>query len=344
MSSQLGIMSPDALVESSKRAYAERGARSARLGTIVERFGVLLPFALIATLCIAFVPSFLSASNITNVLISASLTAIVGFGMTIAIALRAFDLSVGSTIGLTGCVTAMVVGSAGPAIGIIAGVAAGAAVGLTNGLVVGYLRVPAFVVTLGTLGIIRGTALLLTGGGFISIDNSEFKAIATGRFLGVPIPVIVALILLAVWYVVLERTPLGRHVCAIGGRLEAAVDSGIKVRSVTVKTFVIVGICAGITGVLTASQLGFVDGTLGTGLELQIIAIAVLGGTSLSGGSGNLVGTFIAAVLLAMISSGLNLLNVPSFYQYLAVGLLLLLALGLDSIRRRLQRRTALGI
>lgn len=343
MASAVAESTPDALLELNRQDQAARAARGARRATLLERFGVLLPFVLVAVMGIVFAPNFLSSSNIANTLVNASLMAIIGFGMTIVIALRGLDLSVGSNMALTACVTAIMIGVAGVWVGMAAGIAVGAAVGLLNGLLVAYVKVPAFVATLGTLAIIRGVALLVTGGGSILVTDNAFGAIATTRLLGVPVPLIVALVLLGVWYLVLERTPFGRHVCAVGGRPEAAVDSGIAVKAVTLKSFIIVGASVGVAGILIASQLGSVDGTLGTGLELQIIAITVLGGTSLSGGSGNLVGTFIASILLAMISSGLNLLNIPPFYQYLAVGLLLLLALSLDSARRRIQRRALLG-
>lgn len=343
MASALTDLTPDDLLKSNREAQAAQAARAARRSTLLERFGVLLPFALVAVLGVTLVPNFLSSSNVANVLVNASLMAIIGFGMTIVIALRGLDLSVGSNLALTACITAIVIGAAGVWLGMAAGIAVGAFVGLLNGLLVAYVKVPAFVATLGTLGIVRGMALLVTGGNSVLVTNSGFGAITTSKFLGVPIPVILALVLLGVWYLVLERTPFGRHVCAVGGRPEAAVDSGIGVKAVTLKSFVIVGASVGVAGILIASQLGSVDGTLGTGLELQIIAITVLGGTSLAGGSGNLVGTFIASILLAMISSGLNLLNIPPFYQYLAVGLLLLLALSLDSVRRQLQRRALLG-
>lgn len=344
MASAVTELTPDALLEARRQAQAAQAARAARRSTLLERFGVLLPFGLVAVLGIALVPNFLSSSNVANVLVNASLMAIIGFGMTIVIALRGLDLSVGSNMALTACITAIMIGVGGVVVGMAAGIAVGAVVGLLNGLLVAYVKVPAFVATLGTLGIVRGMALLVTGGNSILVSNSTFGAITTSKLLGIiPIPLILALVLLALWYLVLERTPFGRHVCAVGGRPEAAVDSGIGVKAVTLKSFVIVGASVGVAGILIASQLGSVDGTLGTGLELQIIAITVLGGTSLSGGSGNLVGTFIASILLAMISSGLNLLNIPPFYQYLAVGLLLLLALSLDSVRRQLQRRALLG-
>lgn len=333
----------DHLVAEQRQATAVAAARAARRDVLLERFGIFVPFVIIAAAGVLLVPNFLSGSNIGNMLVTASITAIVGYGMTLVIALRGLDLSVGSVQALTACVAATIISSTGVLAGVVAALLVGAVVGLVNGLVVAYLRVPAFVATLATLGIVRGAALLYTHGGSIRVTNPGFAALTTGRLLGVPYPFLLALVLLAAAYVLLERTPFGRHVCAVGGRPEAAVDSGIGVRRVTITTFVIVGVSAAVAGVLLTSQLGLVDGTLGAGLELQIIAITVLGGTSLAGGSGNLVGTLVAAFLLAMISSGLNLLNVPAFYQYLAVGLLLLLALSIDSLRRRAQRAFLTG-
>ena len=317
---------------------AQAADRAARRAVQIERFGILLPFLIVAVLGTLLAPNFISDANIRNILVNASILAVVGYGMTLVIALRGLDLSVGSVQALAAVTTAAAVNAWGLGPGLVVGVGVGALVGLGNGVVVGYLKVPAFVATLGTMGIARGAALLFTGGGSILVANKVFTGIATSRALGIPVPFLIALALLGVWYVVVELTPFGRHVCAVGGRSEAARDSGIAVRRVIVTTFVLVGAGAGLAGVLLASQLGFVDGTLGRGLELEIIAITVLGGTSMLGGSANMPGTMIAAVLLAMINSGLNLLNVPSFYQYLAVGLLLLFALGLDTARRRIQR------
>jgi ribose transport system permease protein len=333
----------ETLLAEERRAGAARSKRLSRLSARIERFGVLLPFVLVLALGIALVPNFLSPSAISNIAVQASLTALVGFGMTLVIALRQLDLSVGAGVGLAACVTALTAASLGPALGIAAGLSVGAVVGLVNGFLVAVLKVPSFVATLGTMGIVRGVALLLTGGGSLRIESPVIEGLATGRVLGIPLPVIIAVAALGVAYLLLDRSVYGRHLLAVGGRPEAATETGIGVRRIRLLTFVVAGVFVGTAGVLYAGQLGQVSGTLGTGLELQIIAITVLGGTSLAGGSGNLPGTLIAAVLLAMINAGLNLLNVPSFYQYAAVGILLLFALSLDSLRRTIQRRALQG-
>jgi ribose/xylose/arabinose/galactoside ABC-type transport system permease subunit len=323
-------------------AVAASRLRRQTVSTALSRYGVLIPFVIVAVVCFVAVPNFFAGNNIANLLVNASIAAIIGYGMTIVIALRGLDLSVGSIQGLAACLLTMTLGTAGLAGGLAVGLLTGLVVGLLNGVLVAYLRVPSFVATLGMLGVVRGAALLVTDGQTISGDNAVLSALANGKLIGLPVPFILALALLAVWYVVLKYTPFGRHVCAVGGSPEAAAESGINVRRVTLAAFVIAGVSAGLGGVLLAGQLGNVTGSLGVGLELQIIAIAVLGGTSLAGGSGNLPGTFIAGLLLAMIASALNQLNVPSYYQSLAIGLLLIFALSLDSIRRQIYRRILL--
>ncbi|HEX3678686.1 MAG TPA: ABC transporter permease [Galbitalea sp.] len=303
------------------------------------RFSALPPFVIVAIACIVLAPNFLSSSNVANMLINGSITAIIAYGMTIVIALRGLDLSVGSLQGLSACLTAVAYSVFGTGLGIAAGLGIGLAVGVVNGVLVAYLRVPSFVATLGMLGILRGVALLVTNGQTIQGGSSFLNYVVNGRVVGVPIPFLLALALLGVWLVVFYYTPFGRHVVAVGGSPEAASDSGIRVRRTTVIAFALSGLSAGVGGVLLMGQLSNVTGDLGTGLELQVIAIAVLGGTSLAGGNGNLIGTLVASLLLAMIDSALNLLNVPSFYQYLAIGLLLVAALSLDSVRARVSRR-----
>ncbi|MBD8605394.1 ABC transporter permease [Aeromicrobium sp. CFBP 8757] len=313
--------------------------RRQRLATSLSRYGVLIPFVIVAVACVVAVPNFFAGNNLSNLLVNASIAAIVGFGMTIVIASRGLDLSVGSIQGLSACLLTMTLGSAGLAAGVGVGLAIGLAVGLVNGYLVAYLRVPSFVATLGTLGVVRGIALLVTDGQTVTGDSNVLSTLANDKLIGIPIPFVLALVLLAVLHIVLQYTPFGRHVCAVGGSPEAAAESGIDVRRVTLAAFVIAGLTAGLGGVLLSGQLGNVTGNLGVGLELQIIAIAVLGGTSLAGGSGNLPGTFIAGLLLAMIASALNQLNVPSYYQSLAIGVLLIFALSLDSLRRQIYRR-----
>jgi len=302
---------------------------------VFESLGVLV--LLVALVCAASIiaPGFSTYTNITNTIIMASITAAAGLGMTFAIAVGGFDLSVGSVQALTAIVAASLLAVASVPIAIIAALLTGLVLGLLNGVIITKLKIPAFVVTFGMMSIVRGVALLVTQGQSVMITkHPEFATLNNGKVLGVPVPFIIVLIVLAALYLILHHTPFGRHTCAIGGNRAAAIASGINVDRVTILVFGFVGVTAAISGVMLSSQLMIVDGTLGTGLELQAIAISVLGGTSLSGGNGNLVGTLLAALLLATIASALNILKVAAFYQYLFVGVLLIFALSIDTVRR----------
>ena len=314
-----------------------RAASMVRFLDLFESLGVLGMLLLVVAVVATVEPSFLTLGNLTNVAISASIVAVAGFGMTFAIAMGGFDLSVGSVQALTACVVADLLAEFSIPISIAGALLVGVLVGAINGVLIAKLHVPAFVATLGMLGVIRGAALLYTNGQSVLImGQDDFARLNSARPLGVPLPLIVALGVLAALYVLLQRAPFGRHVCALGGNPSAAAAAGLRTDRITVAVFALVGLTAALSGVMLAAQLMVVDGTLGAGFELRVIAISVLGGTSLAGGSGNLVGTFFAALLLATINASLNLLNVPGAYQYLAVGVLLILALSLDTARRRL--------
>jgi len=280
-------------------------------------------------------PGFFTYTNLTNTLIAASITAVTGLGMTFAIAMGGFDLSVGSVQVLTAIVVASLLSVVGPPLAILGAVLTGLAIGLWNGVLISKLRLPAFVVTFGMMSVIRGVALLVTQGQSVMITkHAEFGLLNNGKILWLPVPFFIMAIVFAILSILLKNTAFGRHACAIGGNRAAAIVSGVNIDRVTIAVFGLVGVTAAISGIMLASQLMIVDATLGTGFELQAITISVLGGTSLSGGHGNLIGTVFAAILLATIASALNILKVISFYQYLAMGALLIFALAIDTARR----------
>jgi ribose/xylose/arabinose/galactoside ABC-type transport system permease subunit len=302
---------------------------------VFESLGVFV--LLVGLVCVASIiaPGFSTYTNIANTIITASITAVTGLGMTFAIAAGGFDLSVGSVQALSAIVAASLLGVASVPLGIIGALLTGLLLGLLNGVIISKFKIPAFVVTFGMMSIVRGVALLVTQGQSVMITkHSEFAALNNGKILTMPVPFVIALMVLGALYLILHHTAFGRHTCAIGGNRAAAIASGINVDRVTIAVFGLVGVTAAISGVMLSAQLMIVDGTLGTGLELQAIAISVLGGTSLSGGKGNLVGTLLAALLLATIASALNILKVAAFYQYLFVGVLLIFALSVDTLRR----------
>lgn len=337
------IREADELVAAERDRSAERARRADQRRRLLQNSGVLVPFLLVLIAGLAVVPNFASASNVTNMLVNAAILAIVGYGMTLVIAVRGIDLSVGSAQALAACVAAAAVNASGPLVGAAVGIAVGAALGLVNGLIVTQARVPGFIGTLATMSVFRGAVLLFTGGAPIMIASTGFKEVATSSLLGIPVPFLIAVAAGGAMWFILERMRFGKHVVAVGGSPEAAVDTGISVNRVLLLSYLVAGASAGVGGVLLASQLGVVNGSISAGLELQAIAIVVLGGTSMAGGRANIVGTFVAALLLAMINSGLNLLNVPSFYQYVALGLLLIFALSVDGAQRAAVRRMLEG-
>jgi ribose/xylose/arabinose/galactoside ABC-type transport system permease subunit len=310
-------------------------SNATRFIQVAESFGVLALLMIVVVGASIIAPGFFTYTNLTNTVITASITAVTGLGMTFAIAMGGFDLSVGSGQVLTAIVAAGLLSVVDPALAIIGALLAGLALGLLNGILISKLRLPAFVVTFGMMSIVRGIALLVTQGQSVMITrHSEFGLLNNGKILGLPVPLIIMVIVFTVLSVLLKHTPFGRHACAIGGNRAAAIVSGINVDRTTIAVFGLVSVTAAISGVMLSSQLMIVDGTLGTGFELQAITVSVLGGTSLSGGHGNLIGTIFAALLLATIASALNILNVIAVYQYLALGVLLIFALSIDSARR----------
>lgn len=327
------------------RAAGTRGGghgleRALRFFQLFENLGVLVMTVVVVALVTWVTPAFLSPHNVTSLLVTAAIAAVPALGMTLAVAMGALDLSIGSLQALAACTVAILLGTIGMPLSIAATVLLGATVGLANGLIITRLGVPAFVATLGGMSVLRGAALLITDGqSILLMDQPEFARLNSGQILGVPIPVLIALGLFAALWLVMHHTPFGQHICAIGGNEKAAQATGLHVDRVKVLVFVIVGATAALSGVMLTSQLMIVDGTLGLGLELQAIAIVVLGGTSLMGGNANMFGTLLAAVLISVINSALNILKVEPFYQYLALGLLLIGALALDTLRRQLIKR-----
>jgi ribose/xylose/arabinose/galactoside ABC-type transport system permease subunit len=276
-------------------------------------------------------PRFLSLDNLLNVMTNASLVAILGLGMTLAIASGNFDLSVGSTAALAGCISFSLVPSIGVPASIAAGLLAGAIVGLLNGLIITELRVPAFIATLGMLTIVRGAALIYTDGKDLYLfGQTDYKVLSGEYLFGIPTPILLAVGLAFLLGFVVNQTRFGRHILALGSNPSAAQRSGIPTSRLLWAIFSIVGATAALSGMIISSQVLTANGRLATGLELSAIAVVVLGGTALSGGQATMLGTLFGALLISMINNGLNLLNVPIFYQELTVGVLMLSALAVN--------------
>lgn len=316
-----------------------------RPAAILGRFAPLL---FLITLIVVFTlaePRFLSWLNAFNVMRQISITGLIALGMTFVILTGGIDLSVGSIVALAGLVAAALAkGSSSNtlsldtsvAVGYPVWVAAGAAalVGLAAGLIQGAaittLNVPPFVVTLGGLSVFRGAALLYSGGGPISAFDAPYRYWGQGRVGAVPVPVIVFLGAAVLCHIVLRYTRYGRHVYAVGGNPEAARLSGLDVRAVTWSVYVIVGLFAGVAGFVLSARLNSAEAVAGQGYELTVIAAVVIGGTSLFGGLGGVVGTVVGAALIGVLLNGLVLLNVSPYVQQIIIGLVIVLAVAFD--------------
>ncbi len=295
---------------------------------------MILVVLLVGILLTVLTPHFLRIDNILNMLTNASVVAIVGLGMTLAIASGNFDLSVGSTAAFSSCVAFSLVSTLGIPLAILAGIVTGALIGLCNGLIITELRVSAFITTLGMMTIVRGLALIYTKGQDLYLFGATgFKVLSGRPLLGIPTPIIIVLLLTMLLVATVKYTPFGRRILAIGSNAAVAKRSGIRVSIVTWGVFALVGATAALSGLIVSAQVLTANGRLDTGLELQAIAVVVIGGTSLLGGQATLVGTLLGSVLVAMINNGLNLLNVPDSYQLLTVGLLLLIAVLIEVSR-----------
>ena len=280
-------------------------------------------------------PRFLTPLNVNGVIVRASISAIVGMGMTVVIAMRALDLSVGSIMGFSSIIAALLLNNGAPIpLVVLASLAVGLALGLGNGLLITLLRLPSFVATLATLSMILGTELMITHGRTVPIHSSTLNTLVAGNIGVVPGAAVTAVLVFGIVWIAFHRLPFGRHVAAIGGDARAAVSAGINVNRVTLGVFMLVGMCAALAGLMTAAQLQNADSTIGVGAELTAIATVVVGGTSLAGGRGNLFGTCCAALLLATIKTGLNVVNVSSLYEDLVFGSILIVALIIDGRHR----------
>jgi ribose/xylose/arabinose/galactoside ABC-type transport system permease subunit len=295
-----------------------------------KSYSIIAIVLVVAIIISILAPRFFQFENIMNVLSNASVVAIVGLGMTLAIASGSFDLSVGSTAAFAGCVSFSLVPILGIPISIVAGLLTGAVVGLLNGLIITELRVPAFIATLGMQTIIRGAALIYTNGKDIYLYGQTDYKFLSGSSLGIPTPFILAILIVIILSLVIGQTRFGRHILALGSNFSAAKRSGVQTSFVIWAVFAIVGITAALSGMIVSAQVLTANGRLSTGLELSAIAVVVLGGTPLSGGRSNMVGTLMGALLIAVINNGLNLLNIPIFYQELTVGALMLMALAIN--------------
>jgi len=299
---------------------------------ILNKFKTGIGLLILVTVLSFMSPYFLTIPNLLNVVRQVSIIAIISFGMTMVILTGGIDLSVGSMLAFSGAVTAGMIVNSGlnVFVAILIGLAAGTALGLFNGIAVAKAKLPAFIVTLAMMTVARGFTLIYTNGRPISGFDETFRFFGAGYLGRIPVPVLIMFILLFVIYILLKKTPLGRYIYAIGGNEKATKLSGINTDRIKIAVYALNGFLAAVSGIILTSRLNSAQPMAGEGYELDAIAAVVLGGTSLSGGSGGVVGTIIGALIIAVLNNGLNLLNVSSFYQLVAKGAVILLAVFLD--------------
>ncbi len=306
-----------------------------------QHFFDQIPIVVLALLCLIAALSsdrFLSYSNLTNVLLQASVMAVVTIGMTYVIIGGGFDLSVGSVVALSGCIAAEVLLKYGIVAGVLAGAFAGVAVGIVNGVVVAKLGVSPFIATLGTMVLVRGVVLLITQGTPVVGDSGlgdTFTVLGSGGFLGMPILVWIAIVLVLIFSWVLHQTAYGTRIFAVGGNPEASFLSGLPVQRITISLYAICGLTAGLAGVLLAARLQSGQPSAGEFYELTSIAAVVLGGAALQGGEGKLYKSMVGVLIMVILANALNLLGVDSYWQRVAIGVVIIAAAAVDQLRRK---------
>jgi len=303
-----------------------------QLRNIFFKYGIYAAFLILVVVLALTSPSFLTLQNILNVLRQSSIIGIIAIGMTFVIIKGGIDLSVGSILGFSAVVaTSFAHPGEYPVIApIIMGLLVGVACGLVNGFVIAKWNIAPFIVTLGMLTAARGMTLVYTDGKPIINLSDAYNFIGSGHFLGLPIPVIVFILVILVGVFLLNFTKFGRHVFAVGGNEKAARLSGVNIFAVKLAAYAIAGLTSGMAGILLSSRVMTGSPILGQGYELDAIAAVVIGGTSLTGGRGSMIGTVIGVLIISIMNNGLDLLNVSSYYQQIIKGAIIVLAVLLD--------------
>lgn len=308
----------------------ERVKVKSALGAALKRmpqWKILLAFILMVIAFCCTADGFMTGGNLVNVLRQSSTEMIVAMGMTFVLLIGGIDLSVGKVAMLAGTITAtLLVKGTSIVVSILVGLVAGAICGLVNGIVVAKLNIPPFITTLAMMNVAEGAALLYCGGKQISGLPDGFKEIGRGYLLGIPVAVWIMLVVIIVWAILMNKTTYGKRMVAIGGNQDVARLSGISVNKIKISVYVISGLMAALTGIIYTARFASSQPTLGDGLEMNAIAAAVLGGTSLVGGRGSVLGTVIGTFFLMTMSNGLNLLGVTSFWQMIIKGVLIVVS------------------
>lgn len=297
----------------------------------VGKFGTLAGLVVLCGVLWILTPHFLTVSNLLNVAQQTAINAVIAVGLTFVIISGGIDLSVGSVVAFSGVVMASLMQRGLPVpVALAAGLAIGFAWGIVNGLLITFGRLPPFIATLGMMSVARGGSLRYTDGRPIGDFSESFRWLSTGEILFLPVPIVVMGIIYVIAHFVLRRTPFGRYVFAIGGNEEAALLSGVEVRFHKTMVYGVCGLLSAIGAVLLTARLNSAQPIAGMNYELDAIAATVIGGTSLLGGQGSVVGTLIGALIMGVLRNGLSLVNVSSYTQQIVVGAVIISAVLID--------------
>ncbi|EPD6199303.1 ABC transporter permease [Enterobacter hormaechei] len=297
-------------------------------GTLIGLLIIIVTFSFLS-------PVFFTLPNLLNILQQSSINAIIALGMTLVIISGGIDLSVGPAAALSAVLgaTLMVAGVPVP-LAVMATLGIGALCGVFSGTLVAYAGLQPFIVTLGGLSLFRAMALIFTDGNPIFGIPMEFRNVINGMVFGIPVPILIVVAIALILWVVMNKTPLGEYILAVGGNEEAARVAGVPVKRTKVTVYVLSGLLAALAALILIGRLGAAEPTLGNLWELDAIAAAAIGGASLMGGKGSVLGTIIGAIILGALRNGLTLLNIQAFYQLLATGLIIIIAMLIDRATR----------
>ncbi len=302
-----------------------------------EWLSAFIPLVFFVALLSVLSPQFLSASNISNILRQVSVYAVMAVGMTFVIITGGIDLSQGSLLPIV-CIAVSVVlknGEGSMILAILAGLLAGALSGFVNGVMIAYISIPPFIMTLGMMNALRGAALLITDAASVETKYAPFRFIGTGSFLSIPLSVYIFVIVAIIGYIILSRTAMGRYIYAIGSNKEAARLSGVNTKRTLIFVYMVSGICVAIGAILYIARLGAAQPIAGQSYEMESVAATIIGGTSIMGGEGGVIGSILGAIVMSVIKNGMVLLGVSTYWQQIVLGIIIVIAVVMDLMRKK---------
>lgn len=306
----------------------------------IKEIGILIVLIILSIMIGLLNPIFFTWSNITDILRNTSYTLIIAIGMTFVLIAKGLDLSVGSTLALCGLISAMAMQKGIPVLAaVLIGLICGAVIGVVNAFCIVVLNIPAMIATLGSMYMGRGLVLIITKGQPVYPLPESFSLFDKQKILGIPIVVFIAILLSVIAHYILKKTIYGRMVYAIGGNAETAKYAGINVKAITASVYILCGVMAALSGILTAARMGSGQPSVGDGTEMTIITAVIIGGTSLNGGAGTILGTVIGSLLMSVLSTGMNLIGVSAYWQRFVTGLIIIIAVGFDQYQRSKKRK-----